>query len=433
MTKKYLATLLALPVAAIVLATGLHACSKGGGSGYPIVQSRPFLMGSTPFFATPSAFPDWKFENLGDRDLLSLHVDDFLGVPWAEFLNGTPLPAAWVAKWTNLANEAHATGKALYLALSPLGDRKTLAPSVDASGNPVHGWAPVDANGCYQFATDANVADWKTAYINYAKYVIDLVQPDYFSPAIEMNIQFTSCVAADKTAWINWYTDVHNALKAAYPTLVIFPTFELEHMYGIVDEPTVCSANLTPAGCFALRLPEALAIPADRIAFSTYPITWFYRSEYNQSYPTDTFKTVQNATPRKIWISETGWSAVRILQSYQHGAAVCGLELFPASIANDDALKSYMTWLLQEAQTRRFEAVVWWLNRDYLDGAKAEQCPCPDASDTCVFCDAMYSIGGDSTEIAFRVFGNMGLRYYDGTARPAQKIWAGYLARPLRP
>ncbi len=94
---------------------------------------------------------------------------------------------------------------------------------------------------------------------------------------------------------------------------------------------------------------------------------------------------------------------------------------------------SYMRWLLQEAQTRRFEAVVWWLNRDYLDGAKAEQCPCPDTSDTCVFCDAMYSAGGDSAEIAFRVFGNMGLRYYDKTARPAQQVWAGYIARQLQP
>ncbi len=272
MKRKYLLMLLVLFVAGILLATGLHACRSGSGNG---TESRPFLMGSTPFFATPTAFPDWKFENLEDRDLLSLHVDDFLGVPWSEFVKATPsLPSAWVTKWQNLANSAHATGKTLYLALSPLGNRKTLAPEVNSSGNPVPNWTTaVDANGCYQFASDTNAASYKDAYIKYAKYVIDLVQPKYFSPAIEMNIQFTSCSTADKAAWIAWYTDVHNAIATAYPTLVIFPTFQLEHMYGIVDEPTVCSANLTPAECFALRLPEALAIPADRIAFSTYPIS----------------------------------------------------------------------------------------------------------------------------------------------------------------
>ena len=39
----------------------------------------------------------------------------------------------------------------------------------------------------------------------------------------------------------------------------------------------------------------------------------------------------------KIWISETGWAAVKILQSYQHGGSgSCGADLIPASIANDN-------------------------------------------------------------------------------------------------
>ena len=64
---------------------------------------------------------------------------------------------------------------------------------------------------------------------------------------------------------------------------------------------------------------------------------------------------------------------MKILQSYQHGASgSCGADLIPASMANDSELESYMNWLLNEAQTRRFETVIWWLNRDYMDGAVAD-------------------------------------------------------------
>lgn len=69
MVNKYLQTLLVLLVAGIVLVMGLHAC--GNGSGQTGAENRPFLMGSTPFFVTAAAFPDWRFENLEDRDLLS--------------------------------------------------------------------------------------------------------------------------------------------------------------------------------------------------------------------------------------------------------------------------------------------------------------------------------------------------------------------------
>ncbi len=213
------------------------------------------MMGSTPFFATPNAFPDWRFENMDERDLLSLHVDDFLAVPWSEFAtSATPtLPAAWVARWTDLRDRARASGKTLYLAVSPLGDRITLAPRVDAAGNAVAHWAPVDAKGCYRFATDPGAATYRTAYINYLKYVVQLVQPKYLSPAVEMNIQFNKCAAADKAAYIAWYTQVDQAIRAAFPTLVVFPTMQVEHLYGVAD------ASVAPSGSTSARnSPSAL-------------------------------------------------------------------------------------------------------------------------------------------------------------------------------
>ncbi|MGA9032764.1 MAG: hypothetical protein WB402_09630 [Sulfuricaulis sp.] len=427
-------TIFALVGLAMVTLVAVQACGSHKSSGSTATTaSRPFYLGSTPFFTTATAFPDWRFENLDDRDLLSVHVDDFLGIPWNQFQNSSTLPSAWVTQWTTLANNARATGKTLYVALSPLGNRTTLAPNIDNGGARTENWAPADTAGCYRFSSDANAQNYKLAYINYAKYIIDLTQPAFFSPAIEMNMQFARCAPADKAAYIAWYSDVHNAIKAAYPQLVVFPTFQLEYLYGTAEPAASCGSGVSAAACFALHLPEALSIPGDRLALSSYPLPWKFSAEYNFSYPTDTYATIQNATARKIWISETGWATVKILQSYQHGASgSCGAVLIPASMANDSELEAYMTWLLGEAQTRRFEAVIWWLNRDYLDAAVADTCPCSDSSDTCLLTDTFYAAAGDYGESLMRVFGNMGLRHYDGSARSALNIWRQTLARPRR-
>jgi hypothetical protein len=249
---------------------------------------------------------------------------------------------------------------------------------------------------------------------------------------VEINIPFSQC-ALQKSAWIAWYSDVHNAVKAAYPSLTVFPTFQMEHMYGISDAQAACMAGTAPAACFNQRLSEALTIPGDRIAFSTYPIAWKYSPEYSFSYPTDTYGRVKAATSRKIWISETGWATVKVLQGYPHGGVgSCGADLVPATMANNTEQESYLRWLLAEAQAQGFETVIWWLNRDYLDGAVAASCPCsPATSDSCQLADTFFAAGGATGETLLRVFGNMALRNYDGSPRPARTAWREYSDRTL--
>jgi hypothetical protein len=289
----------------------------------------------------------------------------------------------------------------------------------------------VDANGCYPFATDSGAAGYQAAYIKYMEWLINLVKPDFVSPAIEMNIPFGVC-SSDKAAWIAWYTGVNDALKADFPTLPIFATFQVQTLYGISDAASACPAPTTLDECFDQHLAEALAIPGDRIAFSNYPMSWSYRPEYSYSYPTDTFARVASATARPIWISETGWPTVPVLASYPHGASgSCGAHYVPAAIANDTNQDDYLKWLLNQAQTYHFEAVIWWLNRDYLDGSVAATCPCsPGTSDTCVLADNFYSSGGPLGETLLRIFGNMALRNYDGSARPAHATWKKWIQRP---
>lgn len=421
-----------------LLLLGLAGCGGGASGSGPATGGTPaatrsFLMGASPFFATPTRFPDMRMEDMADRDLLSLHLDDFWGVPW-DYCNAQGcqnLPGEWVRQWQDLARTAQASGKPLYLALSPLSGRKTLAAGVLADGRRGGEWAPVDANGCYAFGSDPQAQAYKMAYIAYAKYVIGLVGPRYFSPAVEMNIPFTSC-ANHKAAWVAWYGDVQQAIKAAYPDLVVFPTFQLEHLYGVADATAQCAGGVTPEQCFDVRLAEALAIPADRIALSTYPVSWKY---IRPAPPTDTWSRIRQATSRGIWVSETGWPAVPVASSYPHDAGgACGLMLLPDSIANEAEQASYLNSLLAQAQQQRLEAVVWWLNRDYLDGRVSASCPCPQpASDTCSLLQNMYVAGGDVTEFLTRVFGNMALRRYDGSARPAHAVWREWVQRGRAP
>jgi hypothetical protein len=383
-------------------------------------------MGSTPIFATGSSFPDLRFENLDEVDLLSLHLDDFWGIPWDSFKANVPPPASWAAKWQGVKNAAQASGKTLYLSISPLGSRITLTRKVDVSGNTQDNWAPANADGCYLFSSDSNADTYKTAYVNYLEYLIALIQPKFLSPAIEINILFTKC-PTEKDAWIKWYSDVYTNLKTAHPDLVIFPTFQLEHLYGVADAASACQNGLPYSACFEQRLAEILPIPGDRIAFSSYPTAWEFSGEPR---PSDTFTKVQSATSRKIWISETGWPAVKVLAQYGDQSTACGPDLVPASIADDAMLDRYLSWLLEEARTKRFEAVVWWLHRDFLDGTVASACPCPGTNDTCTLTSAFRAVS-PTAELLLRVFGNMGLRYYDDTPRAALDLWLSFLGRSL--
>lgn len=437
---------------AAAFALALSACGGGGSGGNPppAAQVRSFYMGTSPFFATATAFPDFRLENLDDKDLLSVHVDDFWGVPWDQCAGAacTGLPAAWVSRWQQLATAAQGSGKTLYLAVSPLAGRRTLAGSVQADGSVLQGWlapAVVDANGCYEFAADvANAPGYASAYANYLNWLIDLVKPAFLSPAVEMNMPFTTC-PSQKAAWIAWYTGVQDAIKAAHPSLVVFPTFQLEYLYGSAEPAAACAAGTSYTDCFKARLADALAIPADRIAYSTYPDGWVYSSAFNYGVPPDTFALTRAATTRRIWVSETGWNTVPLRSSYAHasGGTCSATYLLPDTLAtpagnkdlaDEPAQSAYMAWLLGQAHDNQLEAVIWWLNRDYLDGAVAAACPCSQpGSDTCQLADTFYSVGGDASEALLRRFGNMALRHYDGSARPAQATWKQYFGYARQP
>ena len=399
----------------------LGACASAGAA-----EPRTYMMGSSPFFMTTSFFDTPLFENTDHKDILSLHADDFLGIPWDYFSGASPtLPPAWAAQWTQLAANAHATGKSIYLSLSPLEDRLRLARKVNANDTFTSNWGPVDSSGCYTFAADPNASFYQTAYVNYCAYLIDLVKPQFFSPALEINYTYTFA-SAQKAGLIAWYTGVHNALKQKYPDIAVFPTFTLEWLYGVGTNP---GHGATPyADYLRQQLAVALSVPQDRTALSSYPIEWM--KVEGVGIPPETYDIIASLSDKKIWITETGWQAARIpsVDDSPPGA-------YDPAYANETVQNIYLQWILEQAKTHDFEAVIWWLNRDYLDGPTAASQWMPAAGDahTISLMQLWNALGGAPGVLALRLFANMGLYNFNGTPRPAVTTWDAAFAagRPL--
>src|SRR5436190_461996 len=107
-------------------------------AGTSLAAQRPFLLGTS----IVSDLFQYTYENPNDKDLFSLHLDDFIGVPWTQFQNGTSLPASFVTQWSTIQQGAASSGKIIYLAVSPLASRKTLTDRVEANGSKTSNWAP---------------------------------------------------------------------------------------------------------------------------------------------------------------------------------------------------------------------------------------------------------------------------------------------------
>ncbi|MBK7208521.1 MAG: hypothetical protein IPH91_09700 [Elusimicrobia bacterium] len=135
--------------------------------------------------------PFWTFADTQDQDLISIHGDDF----WV-FLGSIRQQQAPPGPLGPTMGDHREKRKGHRQSALPgpfaLGGRKTLTKSVTAAGTYNETWAPVDADGCYPFSTDVNADTHRRAYVAYASYLIDLVQPRYFSPVIEMDIQFST-------------------------------------------------------------------------------------------------------------------------------------------------------------------------------------------------------------------------------------------------
>ncbi|MEO7110257.1 MAG: hypothetical protein ABI183_07465, partial [Polyangiaceae bacterium] len=200
-----------------------------------------------------------------DVDVVEVH-QEYYGVPWDSFAAKTPPPAEWTTKISQIAQAAMAMNRPIFLSISMLnGERDSLAAKTNIQNGKVEStdhWAA----RCYDFATAADAATMKAAYLAYVDYMMDQFNPTYLNMAVEVNLFFENCPAA--TAGV---IDVANAAyaeaKAKKSDVIAFPSIQIDHLYGYSDAcPGGAADGGTRDACFTANYTTITPLKRDRFA-----------------------------------------------------------------------------------------------------------------------------------------------------------------------
>lgn len=402
--------------------------------------SRPFEMSSTAIQAYPNEAP--LYENGSSAftlNTLSPDVDvvtlfpEYLGIPFAEFaLSSTP-PAnePWTIQVTSLANAAKLAGKPLMVEIVltrdiPVANATNTNGMIELQSN----WAPT----CMDF-TSSLYSTVGASYINYATWIAKTFSPKYLVLMVENNLYYVHCGGATASwqALVNIERSAYDAVKSQFPTMIVFPSFKLEDLYDQslngFDQPEYAAlANLK----------------RDRLGIATYPFGIQLSSGFANPYelPSDYLTRVRDLHPLEppIVITETGWNSASIAVSYN---SACYTNLIYSDPSFETA---YSQFLIYSGYTGGFDLITWWSDRDLIDSSIMNSCypqATPPAFPECngeIWCNAINNARTSPSpgwspafaELAFKAFGAMGLRNYDGTQKPGEwTFWHQFLALPV--
>jgi hypothetical protein len=360
----------------------------------------------------------------GDVDAISVH-QDFYGLPWDAFAQNTALPQSWVDTMQALAIAATATGKPVFLSITPLdGQRRTLADKVGPDGAKAGKWAA----DCYDFATASDGAAMQTAYTRYVTWMVQTFHPRWLNIAIEMNL-FQACGAA----WPGLVAVERAAFataKAAQPDAIVFPSIQIDQLYGASDG--TCPTPMTQAECFDAHYALLADVQRDRFAISSYPyaLSGITRP---QDLPADYLTRGADRGGEQLTIAETGWLGTPSVGDL-NGQCITALDEDPQKQSD------YFDLVIATATARKTELVTFFSNHDVIPADVMTSCPCTVDADWCGFIASFrQSYGGsDPTqqfygEMLIKLFGTLGERDSNGLPRqPLFDHWQAARALPIR-
>jgi hypothetical protein len=184
-------------------------------------------------------------------------------------------------------------------------------------------------------------------------------------------------------------------------------------------------------------------VKRDRFGISSYPASLslpngFKITPYNL--PADYLARVKHRYPleKRLVITETGWLGQSFNLQNQgsfYGPVVYTSVEFPIL---------YLQYLLYFGWLENVEVITWWSDRDLIDAKVMNTCypPVPPGSSSCgadPWCLEVAQFQADyaaywspvEAELIFKVYGTMGLRDYQGNARPVlMDLWQFFLALP---
>ena len=364
-----------------------------------------------------------------DDDVLEIH-QEFYGIPWDAFEAGTAPPAEWSARMDAIAATTKAAGKPVFLSLTMLnGGRDHLAARTTIDNGDVKTEDDWSAR-CYDFRTATDAQTVEQAYLRYVAFMIDEFSPHWLNVAVEVNLFFEKCPAA-ATGLVDVSNAAYDAAKAKSASLVVFPSLQIDHLYGYSKDS--CPDTAQRESCFDQAYAQIAPLKRDRFAMSTYPMLNSFTTAADV--PTDWFTRGAARGGERPLVAETGWNSSPMVV---HPRASACETLFQSSESEEAA---YLGRVLDAAQAGNIELVNWWSDRDLLDARLMTDCPCTFDSTWCAVLDIFRGPATDAGpdtqltgELSLKAFGVMGLRTYDGTPKAdVYARWTAARATPFTP
>lgn len=319
--------------------------------------ARPYALGftATPALLTPDAYVDVFDDAARSADLIMIQRP----VAWTEVgPNGVVRPEtrATIAWERQLLDER---GLDLLFAIDPwdLADRGRLAG--DAPGE--------------SFRDEAV----GSAYVAYAEFVVREYRPRWLALAVDLDA-VVRARPDDLDAIEAAYRRAYAAVKAIAPETLVFATFQLEDLQGLVP----WSEHL-PQWSLVLRFQDVL----DLLAVSSYPSLIFpFASDIPDSYYSrlETFQ-------KPIALVPSGYASAPARDGVTFGTL--------------RGQQQFLQRVLREAEAGGWALIVWLTPDD----------------------------PGFATAPPFDLFARMGLRAAGGAEKPAWGAWAGSAGRPWQP
>lgn len=217
----------------------------------------------------------------------------------------------------------------------------------------------------------------RRAFIAYAQYVAENYQPKYLALGVEIN-SYQRHHPEDFEQFVILYHEAYEAVKELSPQTLVFTTFQLEELQGLlpVDDPY-------PTQWHLIRRFEPRV---DMLAVSSYPgLVYTQPDEIPAAY----FIKLASYTDRPVAISGMGYSSE------------------PGANGTDSDTEEHQAIFLRRA----------------LDSAQQLGMPL-----------VIWFVGQDPTftgEPPFDRLQSIGLRRQDGTAKPAWLVWEAAARPPL--
>lgn len=349
---------------------------------------RPFHMGFTPFpyDLTAQAIADTYDFVAAHGDLITFHHDN--GVPWPEALAGNHAYHPDLIAEIDAEAAAIRPGKKVFVTCTPQSNARAgaLAPYWGSDGGqPLPpGWGGKKLN-------DPDVIQ---AHLNWCRYLIQRLEPDWFAFAIECNGGFRGPADPDLLRFAALATTVHATLKGENPDLPILLTVQT-------------GSTATTRTSFLWQTGVVLQ-SSDMVAISSYPFMVLEHNGFTtytdpDDLPDDLLTAIVELAPGKpVAISETGYIAEDLV-----------VPAFGLSVQGRPAWqRRYVQRLLTEADRLGAEFVVWFVPRDYDQ-----------------LLDTLANLGFP-VDPSFLIWRDNGLLDGAGIPRPALQVWDRWLGLP---